>query len=138
MRELPLDLPLCLRVIQHSSLQKRHQVSSARVRGHAVLDNLTLLAEHSADILVPPRPQTPDQCYFFQSHPLVICNAKPRYTAAVAREHWRVLALFLPTCCNVSHPRHTHHERCSVRCAVTASSWPASKVRCCRCSFANF
>ena len=80
-----------------SSLQKRHQVCSARVRQHNVFDNLAPLAEHSADILVPPHRQTPAQCGFSRSHLLVICAAKPRYTAAAAREHRRVLAPRLPT-----------------------------------------
>ena len=77
--------PLCLWGIAHSSLQKRHQVLSARVRRHTVFDDLAPLAEHSADILVPPHNQTPAQCGFFRSRLLVICTAKPRYTAAAAR-----------------------------------------------------
>ena len=89
--------PLRLWGIAHSSLQKRHQVRSARFRRYTIFDNLAPLAEHSADILVAPRPQTPAQCGFFRSHLLVICTAKPRYTAAAAREHWRVLAPRLPT-----------------------------------------
>ena len=36
MRELPLALPLRLWGDAHSSLQKRHQVRSARVRRHTV------------------------------------------------------------------------------------------------------
>jgi hypothetical protein len=55
------------------------------------------LAVYSADILVPPRRQTPAQCGFFRSHLLMICAAKPRYTAAAAREHERVFAPRLPT-----------------------------------------
>jgi hypothetical protein len=61
---------------RHSSLQKRHQVRSARVRRHTVFDNLAPLAEHSTDILVPPRPQIPAKCSFVRSHLLVICAAK--------------------------------------------------------------
>ncbi len=37
----------------------------------------------------------------------------------------------------VSRPPCTTHERCSLRCASAASSCPASKVRCARCSRAN-
>ena len=54
------------------SLQKRHQLRSARVRRHAVFDHISPLAEHSADILVPPRLQTPAQCGLFRSH-LLVC-----------------------------------------------------------------
>ena len=97
MRELPLALPLRPWGIAHSSLQKRHQLCSARVRCHTVFDTLAPLAKHSADILVPPRRQIPAQCGFFRSHLLVICAAKLRYTAAAAREHRRVLAPRLPT-----------------------------------------
>ena len=105
--ELPLALPLRLWGIAHSSLQKRHQVRSARVRRHAVLDNLAPLAEYSADILVPPRRQIPAQCGFFRSHLLVICAAKPRYTAAAAREHQRVLTPRLPAAgASVTSPLH--------------------------------
>jgi hypothetical protein len=75
MRELPLVLPLRLWGIAHSSLQKRHQARSARVRRHTVFDNLVPLAEHSADTLVPPCHQTPAQCGFSRSHLLVICAA---------------------------------------------------------------
>ena len=85
--------------VVHSSLQKRHQVRSARVRRHTVFDDLAPLAEHSAYILVPPRPQTPAHCGIFRSHLVVICAAKPRYTAANARVHLRVLAPLLPTIC---------------------------------------
>ena len=94
---LSLVLPLYLWGIAHSSVQKRHLVRSARVRRNTVFDNLVPLAEHSADILVSPCLQIPAQCGFFRSHLLVICVAKPRYTAAAAREHGRVLALRLPT-----------------------------------------
>jgi hypothetical protein len=137
MRERSLVLPPRHWGIAHSSLQKRHQGRSARVRRQTVFDNLAPLAEHSADILVPPHRQTPAQRGFFRSHLLVICAAKPRYTAAAAREHRRVLEPRLPTPAQVSHPRCTRHERCSLRCASAASSWTAWKVRCARCSFAN-
>ena len=101
----------CARGLCHSSLQKRHKVRSARVRRHAVLDNLAPLAEHSAYILVPPGQQTPAQCGFFRSHLLVICAAKPRYTAAAAREHRRVLAPRLPTpAASVTSPVHVPRE----------------------------
>ena len=92
----------------HSLLQKRHQLHSARVRRHTVFDNIAPLAEHSADILVSARQQTPAQCGFFQSHLLVICAAKPHYTAAAAREHRRGLAPRLPTTvASVTSPLHT-------------------------------
>jgi hypothetical protein len=95
----------------HSSLQKRHELRSARVRRHAAFDHIALLAEHSANILVPPRPQTPAQCGFFRSNLLVICAAKPRYTAASAREHRRVLVPRLPTPSkSVTSPLHTPRE----------------------------
>jgi hypothetical protein len=55
------------RISVHSSLQKRHQVRSARVRRHTVFDNLAPLAENSADILVPPCRQTPAQCGSFDN-----------------------------------------------------------------------
>jgi hypothetical protein len=64
----------------HSSLQKRHQLRSARVRQISLC-----------------RHQTPAQCGFLRSHLLVICAAKSRYTAAAAREHRRVLTPRLPT-----------------------------------------
>jgi hypothetical protein len=108
MRELPQALPLRLWGIVQSSLQKRHQVRSARVRHHPVFDNLAPLAQHSANILVPPCPETPAQCGFFRSHLLVICAAKPRYTAAAAREHRRVITPRLPTPkCHVPATRAT-------------------------------
>ena len=50
------------------------------------------LPQDSADILVPPCRQIPAQCGFLRGHLLMICAAKPRYTAAAAREHRRVLA----------------------------------------------
>jgi len=68
----------------HSSLQKLHQVRSARVRRHTVF-NLAPPAEHSADILVPPCRQTPAQCGFFRSRLLMICASTTRHTAAAAR-----------------------------------------------------
>ena len=106
-RELPLALPLCLLGIAHSSLQKRHQVRRARDRRHIVFDNLAPLAEHSADILVPPHPQTPAQCCFFRSHLLVIYASKSRYTVAAAREHRRVIAPRLRTpVASVTSPLH--------------------------------
>ena len=37
----------------------------------------------------------------------------------------------------VSRPRCTRHERCSLRCASAASSWPAPKARCASCKLAN-
>ena len=106
--------------IAHSSLKKHHQVRGARVRRHTVFDNFAPLAEHAADILVPPFPQTPARCGFFRGHLLVICAAKPRHTAAAAREHRRVLAPRLPTPGQVSRPRCARHERCSLRCASAA------------------
>ena len=86
--------------------------SAMRVRRHTVFDNLAPLAEHSADILVPPCRQTAAQCGFSRSHRLVICAAKPRYTAAAAREHWRVLAprLLTPSA-SVTSPLHTPRVR---------------------------
>jgi len=108
---LSLVLPLCLWGIAHSSLQKRHQVRSARVRRNTIFDNSAPLAKYSAHILVPPRRQTPAQCGFFRSHLLVICAAKPRYTAAAAREHRRVLAPRLPTPgASVTSPLHNPRE----------------------------
>jgi hypothetical protein len=104
---LSLVLPLYLWGIAHSPLQKRHQLRSAPVRRNTIFDNLSPLAEYSADILVPPRPQIPAQCGLFRSHLLVICAAKPRYTAAAAREHRRVLAPRLPTpVASVTSPLH--------------------------------
>ena len=50
------------------------------------------IALHSADILLPPRPQTPARCCFLRSHLLGIYAEKPHYTAAAAREHRRVIA----------------------------------------------
>jgi hypothetical protein len=92
----------------HSQLQKRHQVRSARVRRHTVFENLVTLAEYSTDILVQTPRQTVSQCSFFRSHLLVICTATPRYTAATAREHQRVLAQRLITpCASVTSPLHT-------------------------------
>jgi hypothetical protein len=82
------DIPLCLRGIAHSSLQKRHHVRSARVGSHTVFENLAPLAEYSADILVPPCEQIPAQCGFLRGNLLVNCSSKPLYTAAAAREHW--------------------------------------------------
>jgi hypothetical protein len=95
-------------VMWEFSLQERHQVRSALARRHTVFDNLAPLAEHSADILVPPCRQTPARCDFSRSHLLVICAAKPRYTVAAAHEHRRVLAPRLPTpgAC-VTSPLHT-------------------------------
>ena len=111
MRELPLALPLRPWGIAHSLAEKRHQLRSARVRRHTVFDSLAPLAEHSADVLVPPRPQIPAQCSFFRSHLLVICAAKPRYTAAAAREHRRVFAPRLPTPpASVTSPLHAPRE----------------------------
>ena len=52
---LSLVLPLCLWGIAHSSLQKRHQVHSVRVRRNTTFDNSAPLAKYSAQILVPPR-----------------------------------------------------------------------------------
>ena len=105
---LSLVLPLCLWGIAHSSLQKRHQVRSARVRRNTIFDNLAPLAEHFADILVPPRPQILAQCGLVRSHLLVIYAAKPRYAAAAASEHRRVLAPRLPTPqTKVTSPLHT-------------------------------
>ena len=72
--------------------QKRKQLLGARVRSHSVFDNLKPIAQYSADILVPPSQQIPDQSGFLRGHLLMICAAKPRYTAAAAREHGRVLA----------------------------------------------
>jgi hypothetical protein len=107
MRELPLALPLRPWGIAHFSLQKRHQLRRARVRRHTVFDHISPLAEHSADVLVPPRRQTPAQCGLFRSHLLVICAAKLRHTAAAAREHRRVLAPRLPTPgASVASPLH--------------------------------
>ena len=58
--------------------------------------------------LVPPRRQTPAQCGFFRGHLLVIHAAKPRYTAAAAREHGLVLepSLLTPGA-SVTSPFHT-------------------------------
>ncbi len=82
------------------------RIPRARVRRHTVFDNLAQIAEHSADILVPPRDQIPTQYGFFRI--LVICAAKPRQTAAAAREHRRVLAPRLPTPgASVTSPLHT-------------------------------
>ena len=90
-------LPLRRRGIAHSSLQERHQVCRARVRRHTIFHNLPPLPEYSANILVPPHRQIPTRSGFLRGHLLVICAAKPRYTAAAAREHGRVLAPHLPT-----------------------------------------
>ena len=61
--------------------------------------------------LCRPCRQTPAQCRFFRSRPLVICAAKPRYTAAAAGEHRRVLAPRLPTPgASVTSPLHTPRE----------------------------
>ena len=109
----PLTRTLESSGIAHSSLQKRHQARSARVRRNTILDNLAPLAEHSADIFIlvsPPR-QTPAQCGLFRSHLLVICAAKPRYTAVAAREPRRVLAPRLPTpAANVPSQLHAPRE----------------------------
>ena len=117
---LSLVLSLCLWGIAHSSLQKRHQVRSARVRRNTIFDNSAPLAKYSAHILVPPPRQTPAQCGFSRSHLLVICAAKPRYTAAAAREHRRVLAPRLPTpgasaTSPLHNPREVLFEMCQRR-----------------------
>jgi hypothetical protein len=94
-----------------SLLQERHQVRSARVRRHTVFCNLAPHPASSADILVPPCRQTPAQSSFLRGRLLMICAAKPRYTAAAAREHRRVLAPRLPTPgANVTSPLHTPRE----------------------------
>jgi hypothetical protein len=112
-----------------SSLQKRHQLRTARVRRHTVFDNLAPLTENSADILVPPRPQTPAQCGLLRSHLLVICAATPRYTAAAAREHRRVLAPLLPTpAASVTSPLHTPREVLFEMCQHRVPSWSASTI----------
>jgi hypothetical protein len=76
---------------------------------------------------------------FLEASLLMICVAKvePRYTAAAAHEHWHALAPRLPTPAQVSRPRCTRHDRCALRCASAASSSPALKVRCAKCSRAN-
>jgi hypothetical protein len=122
----------------HSLLQKRHQLRSARVRPHTVFDKLLPLAEHSADILVPPCPQTPAQYGFFRSHLLVICAAKPRYTAAAAREHRSVLAPRLPTsCASVTSPLHTPREvpfeMCQRRVLLARIKGEVRQVQFCKC-----
>ena len=127
-----------LQKARHSPLQKRHQVRSARVRRHTVFDNLAPLAEHSADILVPPRRQTPARMRLFSKPSFgdlrckILATRQPLHVS---------IGVSSPRVCphpaQVSRPRCTGHERCSLRCASAASSWPASKVRCARCSFAN-
>ena len=138
-RELPLSLPLRRRGIAQSSLQKRHQIRRERVRRHAIFHNLAPLPEYSADIRVPPRQQITAQSGFFRSHLLVVCAAKP-----ATRQPLHVsIGVCSPRVCpqskQRSRPRCTRHDRCSLRCASAASSWPApaSKVRCARCSLAN-
>ena len=140
MRELPRSLSLRPWGIAHSSLQKRHQVRSARVRRNTIFDNLAPLAKYSADILVKPCScrRTPAQCGFFRSHLLVICAAKPRYTAALHVSIGVSSPRVCPHPAQVSRPRCMRHERCSLKCASAASSWPAYKVRCARCSVAHF
>ena len=93
------DLP-----IVHSSLQKRHQVCSARVRRHTVFDNLAPLAEHFADILVPPRPQIP--CGFFRRQHLVInaANLTTRQPLHVS------IGVSSPPGISVTSPLHTPRE----------------------------
>ena len=82
-----------------------------QVRRNTIFDNSASLAKYSTHILVPTHRQTPAQCGFLRSHLLVICAAKPRYTAADAREHWRVLAPCLPTpCASVTSPLHNLRE----------------------------
>jgi hypothetical protein len=78
-------------------LEEGQQVRRARVRRHTVFDNLAPLLEHSADILVPSREAISAHSGFFRGHLLMICAANPRYTAAAAREHRRVLAPRLRT-----------------------------------------
>jgi len=68
---------------------------------------------------MPPRRQIPAQCGLFRSHLLVICAAKPRYTAAAAREHRRVLAPRLSTpgasVTSLHTPREVLFEMCQRR-----------------------
>jgi hypothetical protein len=51
------------------------------------------------------------------------------------------IVVFSPSVCphpaHLSRPRCTRHERCSLRCVITKSSWPTLKARCSRCSFAK-
>ena len=79
-------------------------VSYANPRGGFILSKIRL----GLALRVPPHRQTPAQCGFFRSQLLVICAAKPHYTAAAAREHRRVLAPRLPTAgASVTSPLHT-------------------------------
>ena len=64
----PLDhLPQSLTGVHSLLLQKRHQARSARVRRHTDFDNLAPLAEHSADIRVPPVVRLPPNAAFFEA-----------------------------------------------------------------------
>jgi hypothetical protein len=124
------------------SLQERQKFRSARIRRYTVLNNLAPLAEHSADILVPPRPQTPAQCGFFRSNLLVICAAKARFTAAAARKHRRVLAPRLPTpCASVTSPLHTprevRFEMCQRRVLLARFEGEVRQVQFCKCTTTN-
>ena len=105
-------------VIWVFSLQERHHARSARVSRNIAFDNPAPLAEHPAYILSlcrpEPRNQIPTPCGFFRSH-LLICAAKPRYTAAAAREHWHALAPRLPPPAQVSLPREVLYEMCQRR-----------------------
>ena len=123
--------------IAHSSLKKHHQVCSARVRRHTVFDSLKPLAEHSADVLVQPCRQTPARCGFFRSHPLVICAANLDTRQPLHMSIGVSSPRVCPPPAQVSRPRCTRHERCSLRCASAASSWPAPKARRASCKLAN-
>jgi hypothetical protein len=66
---------------------------------------------NSAEILLPPSQQIPAQSGFLRGHLLMICAAKPRYTAAAAREHGCVLAPRLRASgASVTSPLHTPRE----------------------------
>jgi hypothetical protein len=85
--------------------------------------------ESSRVALKDTRVQRHERCAqrsLLRGHLLMVCDTKPRYTAAAAREQWRVLAARLPTAAQFSRPRCTRQDRCSLRCASAASSWPAS------------
>jgi hypothetical protein len=174
---LQLALPLRHWGIAHSPLQKRHQVHSARLRHHAVFDNLPPLAEFTPaapaqaclighlfgaftpalvsrrgfpGVCIPARlsgrwyrtllcrypcaaPSSDSQCGFFRNYLLVICAAKPQYTAADVREHRIVMAPRLLTPgASATSPLHTpvlfeKYQRCVLVARI--------KVRCARCKW---
>jgi hypothetical protein len=137
--ELPLALPLrpwgtmaCIHRSRNATRSAVHESGATR----SLTPSRLLLSTLQISLCRPVHRLPPNAAFFeaiFWSSALQNLATRQPLHVSIGVSSPRVC----PHPAQVSCPHCTRHERCSLRCASAASSWPAPKARCARCSRAK-